>query len=372
MVLPGENLDPPATPAPPVSSGPSSSDEGPDPATVVNAPVVLPGSAADSPDEPSEDTDKDTDEPQPAPFPLRPPLLTRLGHRRALVSLAVAAGLALATLPLVLGGNDKHSLGDALASNNGNGPSFGTVNVAEQDPVQMSLVPPPPPGTDQPAGPGTANPVVNQPATGGGGTPKGGAADSRGGGGGAPPPPPPPANNKPPAPAPPAPAPPPPPPAAARTTYSAVAGPGCGGFKKIGAYSDGNKGWYDVGSGGWGQDGCSSGFTAVPMFGDRNKDDPTASVLWSFGTGAVSSGSCAVSVFVPSGGKDSAGAPAFYTVEGGGSGSFSINQRDNQGAWVDRGPFRFSGNSIAIRLHTRGEDPNREHLGASAVRVTCS
>ncbi|MFD8785908.1 hypothetical protein ACFV04_26945, partial [Kitasatospora sp. NPDC059599] len=161
-------------------------------------------------------------------------------------------------------------------------------------------------------------------------------------------------------------------------SYAAYAGPGCSsdgtGYSEKGR-SSGSKDWVTRSDGGG---GCSGQFTSVPMSGDRNKDDEN-SVVWTFTTGRVSTGTCRLSVYIPNGGdlKAVGGAPAYYTVQDGGStsGSFSINQPQNLGRWVNVGTYPVSGNRIAVVLHTRGIDWGSTagaHLAASTVKADCT
>ncbi|MFJ2189703.1 hypothetical protein ACIOJE_17440 [Kitasatospora sp. NPDC087861] len=189
----------------------------------------------------------------------------------------------------------------------------------------------------------------------------------------------PPAPDQPPAPQPPAPQPPAVVPPPAKPSYAGYAGPGCDaagtGYSEKGR-SSGSKDWVTRSDGGG---GCGGRFTSVPMSGDRSKDDEN-SVVWTFTTGQVSSGSCRLSVYIPNNGdlKAVGGAPAYYTVQndGGGTlGSFSINQPQNLGQWVSAGTYPVSGSRIAVVLHTRGIDwggTAGAHLAASTVKADCT
>ncbi|MFJ8475688.1 hypothetical protein [Kitasatospora sp. NPDC094011] len=170
--------------------------------------------------------------------------------------------------------------------------------------------------------------------------------------------------------------PPAPPPA---PTYSAVAGPGCGGSTSVqqnGWFDDGQKGWRKN-SGGYSGDGCGGGFTSMPMSGAANKDDSSNSVVWTFNTGSLTSGSCRLSVYVPNSGdiKAVGGAPTYYTVQGR---SFEVNQVSSRGQWVPAGTFPLSGGRIAVTMHSRGQDwvgdtvKTYAHHAASAVRADCT
>ncbi|MEU8926139.1 hypothetical protein AB0D10_35290 [Kitasatospora sp. NPDC048545] len=168
------------------------------------------------------------------------------------------------------------------------------------------------------------------------------------------------------------PAPPPPPP----PTYNAVAGPGCGGSTSMqlnGWYDKGQEGWRKN-SGGYTGDGCGGGFTSVPMSGDAN-DDKSNTVVWTFTTGSLTTGTCNLSVYVPNGDlKAVGGAPTYYTVQ---NRTFQVNQVASRGQWVPAGTFPLSGGKIAVVLHSRGEDwkggtVTYAHHAASAVKANCT
>jgi len=102
-------------------------------------------------------------------------------------------------------------------------------------------------------------------------------------------------------------------------------------------------------------------------------------------TGAVKSGSCAVSTYVPDTGRssDSAGKPAHYVVypssdaSGAPIGQFDVDQTRNRGRFVDGGRFTLSGSGrLSVRMVTRGVDfgsgRDDAHLGVSALRLTCT
>ncbi|MFF3108392.1 hypothetical protein ACFVSN_04345 [Kitasatospora sp. NPDC057904] len=157
-----------------------------------------------------------------------------------------------------------------------------------------------------------------------------------------------------------------------------VLGPGCSGkgsYRENGRFSKGIEGWIGN-SGGWSGDGCNGSYTSVPMYGDASKDDPSASVVWTFNLGNAST--CALSVYVPASGDVTkvGGHPTYYTVQSGGSGgSFNVNQTASQGSWVNVGSFAYSG-SLSVTLHTRGVDwgsgVSHAHHAASAIRATCT
>jgi hypothetical protein len=163
-----------------------------------------------------------------------------------------------------------------------------------------------------------------------------------------------------------------------------VAGEGCTqtadhGYFRSGFASD----WRTRGSGGLTTDGCHGAVVAVPMSGDARRDDNDNVIVWWFRTAPVTTGSCALSVYVPDTGNasDSAGEPAHYLVfrtdnaSGATAGQFDVDQTRNRGRWVDAGRFP-TGGKLSVRMVTRGVDfgAGREgaHLGVSALRATCT
>jgi hypothetical protein len=163
-------------------------------------------------------------------------------------------------------------------------------------------------------------------------------------------------------------------------TFSAMAGPGCGGptkFTGVGSYRDGKEGWVDHGS------GCGSAFVSIPMSGDARKDDTSAFGVWTFSTGPVTTGTCAVSVYVPNGSlQEVGGNPTSYRVydsyvpSGSPTGSFEIKQVSERGKWVGAGSFRVTSGKLAVQLLTRGQDwnssgPTYAHHAAAMVKADC-
>ncbi|EME62740.1 hypothetical protein [Amycolatopsis decaplanina] len=171
-------------------------------------------------------------------------------------------------------------------------------------------------------------------------------------------------------------------PVAKTVTYEGMAGRGCGagtGFTGVGAYSDGKAGWVNHGDG-----GCGTSFVSMPMSGDANKDDASAYGLWTFNTGPVTAGSCAVSVFVPNGDVTVAGgSPSVYRVfdrfavdKGTPVGTFQVDQIGNRGRWVNVGTFRINGAKLAVQLLSRGRDwsgstKTYAHHAAAMVKAKC-
>ncbi|MDT7785728.1 MAG: hypothetical protein QOF58_4147 [Pseudonocardiales bacterium] len=171
----------------------------------------------------------------------------------------------------------------------------------------------------------------------------------------------------------------PPPAKPAPVTYSATAGPACGGstqFIRYGEYQDGNKGWINHGG------GCGSGFVSVPMSGNSQSEDPRAYTLWNFTTGPVASGSCAVSVYVPNGDLVAVGGdPTYYRVfeRFGGAmiGSFQVRQVAQRGQWLRVGTYRITGGRLSIQMINTGVNWNSQgatwaHHAAAAIRADCT
>ncbi|MER8188080.1 hypothetical protein [Kitasatospora sp. NPDC094015] len=173
-------------------------------------------------------------------------------------------------------------------------------------------------------------------------------------------------------------------PPAAAPSYTGIGGAWCKSasvsFSQYGWW-EGDHGWFTQ-TGGFAGASCDGKFTSMPMSGSATKDDGN-SVVWTFRTAPVTSGTCRISVYVPNN-KDIrvvGGAPAYYTVQNGSSpgsgtiGSFSVNQVKNLGQWVNAGSFKLTGGSISVMLHTRGVDfdsANHAHLAAASARADCS
>jgi hypothetical protein len=161
--------------------------------------------------------------------------------------------------------------------------------------------------------------------------------------------------------------------------FSAIAGFRCPETASSGYTQHvGSSGWYLVTGGGWTGNGCAGHMIAMPMSGDRNRDDLDNVVLWWFRV--PSRPKCTVEVYVPGtqNVRDAAGDPATYFVYGNtdGSGSsigqFGIDQVHNQGRWVGVGGFPAASGQLSVRLMSRGvSDIPGARLGGSAVRVSC-
>ncbi|GAA1395025.1 hypothetical protein GCM10009639_29750 [Kitasatospora putterlickiae] len=181
----------------------------------------------------------------------------------------------------------------------------------------------------------------------------------------------------------------PPPPAAAKATYNAVGGSNCGtssvSYAQNGWYDQGSTGWTSSSTGGHKDANCNGKYVSMPMSGSATKDDNDNSVVWTFSTSPVVTGSCEISVWVPNNSdiKAVGGAPAYYTVQNtstpnsGKTGEFTIDQPKTRGNWVNAGKFGVSGGKIAVMLHSRGLDwsgtaTEKAHIAASAVRANCT
>ncbi|MER7952088.1 hypothetical protein ABTY59_32325 [Streptomyces sp. NPDC096079] len=179
---------------------------------------------------------------------------------------------------------------------------------------------------------------------------------------------------------------PPPPPAKAR--YAALAGPSCAGsgasFTYSGWFTDGKEGWQKFSSGGHAGDGCNGSFLSLPMSGKTGSDAGNA-LRWTFRTGAVTSGTCQVSVHIPNNSdiKVVGGRPAYYTVHAGATGndpilrSFNVDQPSRRGQWVSAGDVRITGGVLTVKLHDRGLDwsgsqQTYAHHAGDAARVQCT
>ncbi|MFD8322234.1 carbohydrate-binding protein [Kitasatospora purpeofusca] len=177
------------------------------------------------------------------------------------------------------------------------------------------------------------------------------------------------------------------PPAAAKATYSAIGGGNCStasvAYAQHGYWEQGSTGWLSSSTGGYTGSGCNGKYVSMPMSGSDSKDDNDNSVVWTFSTAPVTSGSCTISVYVPNNSdyKLVGGKPAYYTVQNtpssGVIGDFSVNQTSSRGNWVTSKAFTVSGGKISVMLHSRGLDwagtaTDKAHIAASAVRADCT
>ncbi|MFF0205170.1 hypothetical protein [Streptomyces sp. NPDC005017] len=170
--------------------------------------------------------------------------------------------------------------------------------------------------------------------------------------------------------------------------YSAVAGPSCASagasFTYSGWFTDGKEGWQKYGTGGYGSSGCNGDFFSLPMSGKTGSDNGSA-LRWTFRTGAVTRGTCQVSVHIPNHTdiKAVGGKPSYYTVHAGTTGNdpilrrFSLDQPSLRGRWVSAGGVRITGGVLTVKLHDRGVDGSGSqrtyaHHAGDAARVECT
>lgn len=179
---------------------------------------------------------------------------------------------------------------------------------------------------------------------------------------------------------------PPVPPKPVAPTFTAVAGTGCGnsgtGYAQYGQWTNGSTGWTVNSAGGYSGSGCNGKYDSVPMSGDGK--DKGNSVVWTFTTAPVTTGSCKISVYVPNSSdrKMVGGKPTVYTVQnssmpGSGTvGEFKVDQTAARGTWASAGTFPLTGGRIAVMLHDRGidwgGDADKAHHAAGAVRADCT
>ncbi|MEV0134099.1 hypothetical protein AB0H83_37250 [Dactylosporangium sp. NPDC050688] len=163
--------------------------------------------------------------------------------------------------------------------------------------------------------------------------------------------------------------------AAAKATSTRTAGVGCANNDSQNWYTNGMNGSWSEKSGG--AAGCGRAL-AMPMSGNASYDTGPY-VVWWFVTNPVVTGSCAVSVYIPSTGvaNDVAGRPAYYKVLGGRNSStvyarFTIDQTVNRGRWVSAGTHAVHNGEISVHLANRGGNPNGERIGAAQVRLSCT
>ncbi|MFC0439678.1 protein kinase [Kutzneria buriramensis] len=151
----------------------------------------------------------------------------------------------------------------------------------------------------------------------------------------------------------------------APVTFSATIGEGCPGNKSP------QRVW-DSGSSAWpqhtGADGCGGSYYAAASV----KNDNT--YYWSFATSPVTTGTCDVQVYVPTDGNLTTSAN--YRVYNGPNAatyvtSFTVDQRDHQGQWVDAGSTAVptSGGSVQIQLTAHGSGSGS--MAAGAITLTC-
>ncbi|TSB32510.1 hypothetical protein [Streptomyces benahoarensis] len=174
-------------------------------------------------------------------------------------------------------------------------------------------------------------------------------------------------------------------------SFTALAGYGCpsSASAKIWA-KDPNfsqeAGWLKSTSGGYTGSGCNGQYLSLPMSGSSTKYDATQYVLWKFDyrTKIKGAASCRLAVFVP-GSSDIryvGGHPAKYAVyasdHSGGTpaGSFDVDQVNNHGKWLARGPFKVDGGFVTVKMFNTGIDYTSStkdaHDAAGPVQLSCT
>lgn len=181
------------------------------------------------------------------------------------------------------------------------------------------------------------------------------------------------------------------------TSYTAVAGPNCGGttsaFTESGFSLEGSDPateWQVSGSGGFKGDGCAGGYLSMPVSGNASAMDSGRYALWSFtlGAGQFAKASCKLEVYVPSDTSPGlvGGDPAYYyyydsvyasSNSAKALGDFGVNQTSERGRWVQAGTFTVTTGVVSVRMVDAGADQGTGASGvvrdaAAQVRLTCS
>ena len=164
-----------------------------------------------------------------------------------------------------------------------------------------------------------------------------------------------------------APAPPPP------ITFAALTGESCPQDSSKGVFDSGSSAWARH-NGGWTADGCTGAYVSASVHDSTGGNN---TFTWWFATGQVPNGSCDVRVFVPAGGNLASADPAGYKVYNGPLNSpdnhyvagFTIDQRDNQGAWVSAGSYPTRDGFIEFRLDNQGS--GSAYVAAQTVSISC-
>ena len=166
--------------------------------------------------------------------------------------------------------------------------------------------------------------------------------------------------------------------AAQRITYRAVAGWDCVAGNDHGFDAQGRSAsWRTLPSGGWREDGCHGTYESIPMSGQASVDDPAQYARWWF---TPSSGTCAVSVYVPDVPRDSpeaAADAAHYTISTGQGGAplaeFAVDQTKNRGQWFAAGAFPVKDKDFVVTVTNRGAPKKPgDRIAVTQVRVECS
>ncbi|MFF4667265.1 right-handed parallel beta-helix repeat-containing protein [Streptomyces sp. NPDC001282] len=153
------------------------------------------------------------------------------------------------------------------------------------------------------------------------------------------------------------------------------------GGGRLRAAGAGSNGWYARSSGGWTGDGCNGSYDSVPMSGDTSTDmQNRVKWWWNPGTKART---CQISVYIPNSGNVLyvGGHPTTYHVLVNANDrttkydSFTINQVNHRGQWVNVGTFAMKGPTIGVKLLDRGDDWSKgwekAHHAAAQMKATC-
>ncbi|WP_399082463.1 hypothetical protein ACGH2B_00950 [Streptomyces sp. BBFR2] len=174
-------------------------------------------------------------------------------------------------------------------------------------------------------------------------------------------------------------------------TFTALAGFGCPSSPAAKIWTkDPNfsqeAGWLKSSSGGYTGSGCNGQYLSIPMSGSSTKYDATQYVLWKFDYRAKIKGaaSCRLAVFVPGSSdiRHVGGKPAKYAVYasdhsgGAAAGSFDVDQVNNRGKWLARGPFKVDGGFVTVKMFNTGIDYTSStkdaHDAAGPVQLSCT
>lgn len=171
-------------------------------------------------------------------------------------------------------------------------------------------------------------------------------------------------------------------PSASHPSVTLSTGPGCAdttaaSYHRVGSYDDGTSGWRHTGS------GCGGQTDSMPMSGSASSADAGTYSSYQFQTAPVRQGRCAVTVLIAD--KDDieyiGGNPAYYQVfdgmAGSAAGTFTVDQPGNLGRWVAAGSFPVTAGRFVIHVTDQGQDwagstATYRHVAAGPIRITCS
>jgi helix-turn-helix protein len=157
--------------------------------------------------------------------------------------------------------------------------------------------------------------------------------------------------------------------------FTALTGEDCPQNASMGVVvSGGNSAWQKQ-SGSWTGDGCTGYYAETQV--DGSNSPGRYSYTWNFTTTSAPDNPCDVQVYVPTPTGDSSlvgGDPAYYQVLNGPSdtyyASFTVDQLDNHGTWMDAGTYPSSQGHIAVRLTNQGK--GSADVAAAALRISCT